>query len=194
MGDLHIVEQKESYLEKYYNLGFKTGDLILPGLNMEVNLPSNRFFKNLGEVSEINVSSITLLKPLNCQYSLTEDKGLNGKHLGIGDYINQKEVLKASLIMYLSSNPTLTKFLQAHESMHAIRFLGLEEPFMRFAYMQNFHLNPFEKYSSEEDIANYAGLMAVLISDPKNINQVLSSKFIPLFLDLENSKNRVIYK
>jgi len=188
------VEQKESYLEKYYNLGFKTGDLILPGLNMGVNLPSNRFFKNLGEVKKINISSITLLKPLNCEYTLTEDKGLNGKHLGIADYINQKEVLKASLIMYLSSNPTRTKFLQAHESMHAIRFLGLEEPFMRFAYVQNFHLNPFEKYSSEEDMANYAGLMAVLISDPKNINQVLPNNFVPLFLDLENSKKRILYK
>ena len=145
-------------LERY---GFQSGDIILPGIEMPARLASNQYFRNYGIVPDLREKTIQITQELEIgvdDYYLAKEgyNGVAAQHMGfnkngdIGSAIFVKEGLERDMIA----------FNNGHESVHTIRYLGLENQFLEFLRSEGFALNPFETFCDEEQIAHVGGLLS----------------------------------
>ncbi|MDP3882365.1 MAG: hypothetical protein Q8Q31_05805 [Nanoarchaeota archaeon] len=146
-------------LERY---GFQSGDIILPGIEMPVRLGKGFYFRNYGIVPDLRGKTLQIAQELNMApptIDLRQEAyyGASARHLGIikrgdrGSAVFVKEGLDMGTVI----------FDYGHESVHAVRNLGLEDQFAGFLRKEGFTLNPFETYSSEEQIAHVGGVLSL---------------------------------
>lgn len=164
--------------------GLKTGEVMLPGIELLVELSSNEFFKNCGAVNDIDSYTEKLVKIFNVKnYNVKNGKIKEGRHLGL--FAGEE---RESLIYVKKSNfEPAELFCYGHESVHSIIFFGLEEYFLNMLRKMEFLLNPFEKYTDQESIANIGGWVSLY---KKNLhNKVRRDPVLsPVFDDLIESK------
>ena len=147
------------YFMDFRTLGFQTGKVVLPGLELEVELGPNQFFRNDGVVDNLAEHDRQIVRELGLITFLEKDSiyassNFKGTHwpIAIG-------LAKGSLI-YVTDVGEAIPFCFGHESTHAICHLNLKDPFLKLLSSEGFSLNPFEKYSDPEDIADIGGCLA----------------------------------
>lgn len=172
--------------DRLIKLGYQTGEIILPGLELRINLPPNRYFKNGGLVTDLvedvfeESQSVDLYK-----FTILDKKsGRLGTHLNIFD---EKTDLKASYIAMIDYAEDLSKFILAHESTHAIVHLNLEKDFLNYLHEKGFKVNPFKDFQDEEEIALIGSLVATY-DDPIYKNKNPNHKLIDIFNYLQNNR------
>jgi len=117
---------------------------------------------NYGLVPDLREKTIQITQEMNIEVDVSYliKEGYNGvsahhfgfnKHGDIGSAIFVKDGLERHII----------DFNFGHESIHAIRYLGLESQFLEFLRKKGFALNPFETFRDEEQIAHVGGLISL---------------------------------
>jgi hypothetical protein len=136
--------------------GFKTGKVILPGINLEVTLPKNNYFRNDGIVANIEEHTDKIFREIYPDFKYDRPPALAaGKCLSW-----REEEYKLSVIYLLDNKPETIMFNYGHESVHAIQNLGIEDQFVEMLKQEGFTLNPFTYYSNRELQAHVGGIMA----------------------------------
>jgi hypothetical protein len=154
--------------------GFKTGKIKLPGILLDVELPPNTYFRNDGVREDFGQHYIDVQKELyfnqvNETVDQSAEKGLfisaYGKHLGTK--IDHEGIeTKFSVVFVRPDISIMNTQRLGHEATHAAIFLddktnNLKKTMLADLENNGFRLNPFEKYSNEEDVCDCFGMLGV---------------------------------
>ena len=165
--------------------GFKTGKVILPGLELIVQLHQNKYFRNDGVVMDMDKHTDDALRELGASsHDYKRGTDAFGRHIALSSVGN-----RASLIFIQDSqNPEVNIFSYGHESTHAVIHLGLESYFLKKIRRMGFTLDPFKRYHDEESIAHVGGLVSVYQINPNIVSLVDHPELNPMLKDLIESK------
>jgi len=164
--------------------GFKTGKVVLPGIDLQVTLPKNHYFRNDKIVENIESHTTKILEDMNISSKFDKDYGLRfGRCLTITEY----DAI-ASTVCILNVSPAANLCNYGHESTHAIMHLGLENQFVDMLRYEGFSLNPFNRYDDEESIANVGGLIALYRNYIINFEITTDTVLAPIYRELFASK------
>lgn len=150
--------------------GFEKYRVRLPGLLLEVDLPPNTFFRNDGVVDSIDGHTAKIRKEFGIKGKIERSMGPNdvpyGRTYSFPLVDGDGKVLeKASIIYIINNGNTINTLNLGHESTHAAIFLDedkmIQKQLMNDLYKKGFDINPFEKYTNEEDICNLFGVFSV---------------------------------
>ncbi len=138
--------------------GFETGKIIMPGLEIEVELKPNQYFRNDGVVGDLVIYTARVVKELNAvnpppQWKLKKGEGINISRTNSSDQL--------SVIAVKKKNPVYCLFNQGHESTHALRYFGLEHHLHEALEEKGFKPDFCKEYKDEEAIANIGGILAL---------------------------------
>lgn len=151
--------------------GFQTGRVVLPGLEIEVDLAPNQWFrydgfrlnlnshrKQLEREFKIQIPKISggLLSSILRGYipgGFTYDLKTNGSNPSQGNI-----VIGRNLVIPL---PALNLFLIGHESTHALINYGQKNLLLDALKQEGFGLDPFENYVDQEEICDVGGILAL---------------------------------
>ncbi len=170
-------------------LGYRTGELNLPGLDVIVQLGPDQYFRDDGIVSDLGAHAQSIYHQL-CGFSYQgEIPPAYGIHLPTN--IGEK---KFSTIFIRDIDPITNLLVLGHEVTHALKFLSLEHYLIQALRAERFSIDPFKKYDNEETIADIGGLLALHkvnkihhVKDPRLNHLLLDSRFGPLVDDLLSS-------
>lgn len=137
-------------------LGYQTGEIILPGLDLTIQLNQNQYFRNDGIVSDLTAHTEKVFQQLG-RLSHQEDYG---SAYGITVRSKIKEE-KFSTIFIRDVDPITNLLVLSHEATHALIYLGFGHHLVQALRAERFSLNPFERYDNEEHIADIGGLLAL---------------------------------
>lgn len=142
--------------------GYSNGLIHFPGIDMLLSVPKNHYFMNNGIVKSIEDYTKFLEECFgpgkSCDRDYSRDKGMcfdcNVKIIG-GDEI------KTSIIYIIDSgNKYENMMIYGHESVHAIRNLGLEDQFLDKLKDEGLSIRPFLEYKNEQAIATLGEMIA----------------------------------
>jgi|GEM_PF-2871244 len=144
--------------------GFSSWKAVLPGLNLEVALPLNTYFRDDGIVRDLEEHDKKVLSEVGIERLKGVSSSLYGRHRGF-KLEKDGEERKYSVVFVKDNGNTRNILAQGHESAHAAMFLqnamGLEFQIVGDINNYGFRINPFKKYSGVEDICDSVGLFAV---------------------------------
>lgn len=164
---------------------FKTGRVILPGLEVAVDLAPNQYFRHDGVVDDLEEHVKTLKDALGVEYIRPQEEGVLG-YCYFFNYCTQDNSENGQLVVTVSkrTTPMGALFNIGHESTHALYHFGQERKLVETLREYGFKLNPYERYTDKEDICNIGGLFAVyLVGELKNISLERSSKKVIYLLN-----------
>ncbi|MBI4147310.1 hypothetical protein HY494_01515 [Candidatus Woesearchaeota archaeon] len=162
-------------------LGYQTGEINLPGLDIIIPLNPNQYFRNDGLVSDIEAHTEKVLQQFGMSYNRNNSpKQAYGRQVGIGN-----QSVKSSTIFLRDTDDVTNLFIFGHEATHALIHLRLEQYLLHALRAERFLLNPFEKYDNEEQIAHIGGLLGLYKA--KKLDFVNKCKLSSLVDDLRNS-------
>lgn len=143
------------------NLGYSTGDIILPGLDILITLPSNRYFRDDGVVRDLDGHTEEVLKELGkkntyTRYQIPTFGSCIGEPIDIGGVET-----KLSVIFYLDLLPIDLVFTKGEESTHALIFLNQERYLLELLRHLRFSIDPFRVFKDDESIAHLGGLLSL---------------------------------
>jgi hypothetical protein len=173
----------DSYFERR---GFETGEVVMPGLEITVELGSGTYFRDDGVVRDLYEHHDRLTTEFNCFELSNAPSQTTHKGWCIG-LTDSSSLEKASVIFVEDSGPVGNIFIKGHESTHALIFLGHSYALVDELESEGFSLNPFERYSNEEWIAHIGGILAwhkAGLLGPTDLDKVYS----PFIKDLFESK------
>ena len=163
--------------------GFQTGKVLLPGLDLEVKLGPNQFFRNDGFVEDIVEHTNEIYREFKCPNDAPEKPSLFGRCLSISN-----PRYKFAIVFAKSRDEPNDQFVWAHESTHAAMRLGFKKEFLTLLKVRGFNLNPFKKYCDEEAIANVGGLLGLYVAFPLVQYSFLDESLISLWKDMRESR------
>jgi hypothetical protein len=135
--------------------GYKTGLIHFPGIEMLLELPKNRYFRNDGIVPDLqsHANKFTGGKYV----ASSSEKEINAKGLCITyDILDYK----FSTIFIVDSGRYQNMCIYGHESVHAIEKLNLEDQFSAKLGREGLVIKPFAEYKDVETIANLGLILA----------------------------------
>ena|SRR3989344_3789573 len=138
-------------------LGYQTGEITLPGLEITVQLSPEHYFRNDGIVSDLTAHTEKVFQQLSYPHK-NESYGLNV--YGICTRVKLKKE-KFSTIFIRDINPITNLLILGHEATHALIYLGFGYRLVQALRAERFLFNPFRKYDNEEHIADIGGLLAL---------------------------------
>ncbi|MFH1589542.1 MAG: hypothetical protein ABIB43_03175 [archaeon] len=142
-------------------LGYSTGKVLFPGLNVKVKLDNNQYFSNDGVVEDFN-AHVNKLDSAFGRDSLTEK--IPDSKIGLryeNHAFNGVQFIKLVNVFWKKRDPVQDIFVSGHESTHALMSFGKENYLLNELKKYNFTFNPFESYSDEDDIADVGGFLGV---------------------------------
>lgn len=157
--------------------GWQTGNVLFPGLEMIVNLPSNKFLWNYGTVDDIGKHVSLFAKEIgstmnyNKQGAILNNK-CEGKCLRVRLKNGGFHATGAVIFVRSNENKYELTFVYGHESTHALLFLNQEKYLLKALRKSGFNFDPFKKYDGDaESIANIGGWLALerLGKGPENL-------------------------
>ncbi|MBT4322321.1 hypothetical protein HOC06_01380 [Candidatus Woesearchaeota archaeon] len=140
-------------------IGFRTGEIILPGLNIKVTLEPNQYFFFDGQVDSIEENDRNWAEILKVDYEdvSSESENVVGKYLyrKLGDEYN------LAIVYYLKEDNKKEEILTiGHESTHILFRFGLEHKLLEALEKEGFNFNPLTYFNDEEDIAEAGGVLS----------------------------------
>jgi len=147
--DERLLKQIIRGLEKS---GYKNGLTHFPGIDMLLNVPKNRYFRNDGMVPNIEEHAKLFMVG---DYSMSKPETPSGLCIS---YTLDKYKVSTIFVNNLGKYSSL--LLQGHESVHAIRDLGIEDQFLEKLNREGLYLRSFSEYKDEEVIASLGSLIA----------------------------------
>jgi len=138
--------------------GYNTGLTYFPGIDMLLFLPKERFFRNDDLVENIEEH----VKHLD-NYFKNKNKSDKDYSNATGTSYHCNRIdgtMKVSVICIKDSGMYTNKLNYGHESMHAIRNLGIENQFIEKLEKEGLSLKPFSEYKDEEVIAKLGSIVA----------------------------------
>ncbi|MGV8087417.1 MAG: hypothetical protein ACP5N1_07330 [Candidatus Woesearchaeota archaeon] len=145
--------------------GFKTGNVILPGIELDVDFSPNRFFRNDGIVSNLKEHTDKVFRDIG--HSLDYTHNFDSLH-GICNTVDYTYYEYTALNPYLACciyildvTPVINLFTLGHESTHAVINLGVKNQFLYMLKDEGFSLDPFTKFTNNEAIAHVGGVLAL---------------------------------
>ncbi len=168
-------------IKNFNALGYRTGEIYLPGLDIIIPLNPNQYFRNDGIVSDIEAHTEKVFSQFGISYNRNNGSEQDyGRHVGVGN-----QTVKSSTIFVRDTDDLTNLFNFGHEATHALIHFGWEQYFLDALYAERFLLNPFEKYDDEEQIAHIGGLLG--LHKAKKLHFVNDCKLGSLADDLCNS-------
>ena len=156
-------------LEDY---GYSTENILIPGLNIQVMLGKNRYFRNDGVVADLHEHTDRIFEELN---AINPHKRDNEEHYGRTvklDLEVRKISVKASIIFILEQQSLPDAiFNTGHESVHALIHLGKEQYLIESLENLGFFFDPFQVYDDEESVANVGGFLSLYRANPLTFEQ-----------------------
>lgn len=154
---------------------FKAGKIILPGINVEVNLRDNQFYRNDGLVKDIDTHGKDALGELEKLGSKTK---YNNNHTKGGHCMiyNDNKGDQYVIMAVKEINNIINIFNTGHESTHAICALGQKEKLTEALKRKGFKINPFKKYKCKEEQAHLGGLFALYLQD-EDVEGLMTSDY-----------------
>src|SRR3989344_1927551 len=138
-------------------LGYQTGEITLPGLEITVQLNPKHYFRNDGIVSDLTAHTEKVFQQLSYPH---KNESYGPDVYGICTRGELKEE-KFSTIFIRDINPITNLLVLGHEATHALRHLGLDHYLVQALQTEKFLINPFKRYDNEEHIADIGGLLAL---------------------------------
>jgi len=175
----------------FLKFGFQTGKVILPGIDLEVTLPSNRFFRNDGIVDNLREHTDKIYRDMGI--SLDHAHNLDSGYAASNHLLDNSGNI-ASVIYIQDFSKYDNLFNYGHESTHAAHILGLEKQFCGMLKHEGFSLDPFIRFKDREVIADIGGVIALYKKFGEEIfdYKLFDSKLIYLQRELFASKRRGI--
>lgn len=176
------------YAKHLLSLHYKTGKIKLPGLNLVTSLNPKQFFKYGGAHRDIEKDIFEETQDVFPERAIILEHipGRFGEHVAI-EFPDSD--IKASYFSISFKSLNFEKFTLSHESTHAAIFLGLEGELLNFLKEKGFSINPFKKYSNEEDIANTFALASVYNLPRYKVDfSSPNTNLFKLYQNLEKSK------
>ena len=161
-------------LEKF---GYLSNKVFFPGINMLVKLDDNQFFRFDGFVDNLEEHTFKIFFELGLKYSPNNYEDSVARHVGLNLKSNSSRV-KTSNIFLLNKGSVANYFNLGHEAVHSLIHLNKEQYFLDELHKNGFQINPFEKYSDEEKIADIGGLLT--LHKTNNLNNVQGKSYIAL--------------
>ncbi|MCM2325123.1 MAG: hypothetical protein NDI94_01550 [Candidatus Woesearchaeota archaeon] len=178
----------------FINHGFKTGEVILPGIDILVRLSGLEFFRDDGIVPDVNAHMGVLSKefgyklPKNIYHREIYNKETAARHVLV---MEPDDIYKGCIIFIQDQGTEVNSFNRGHESTHVAVTFGLKDEFNGMLNHLGFFLDPFSMYKrNEEKIANIGGLMSAYRHGHIDYfaSEAAYPSLFPLYQDLIRSK------
>jgi len=160
---------------KFEQHGFKTGNIVLPGIEFPVYLPEDFYFRDDGVVDNIYQHNKKVRQELESDgFILSDDPPIGREDIPFGkttfahrrNGFFKRNIQVGALMFVKRQSPEQDRFCIGHESMHIVDWLiqcgfSLEKPFLEMMKGMGFSLNPFTRnYNEEESLAHVGGLIS----------------------------------
>ncbi|MDO8511281.1 MAG: hypothetical protein Q7S55_03885 [Nanoarchaeota archaeon] len=142
-------------------LGYQTGEITLPGLDLTIQLNSNQYFRNDGIVSDLTTHTEKVFQQLSFPH---KNEQYGPRVYGICAR-GKLEKEKFSTIFIRDVDIITNLLVLGHEATHALIHLGLGHRLVQALRAERFLLDPFMKYDNEEDVAHIGGILALYKAD-----------------------------
>jgi len=144
--------------------GYRTGRVNFPGVDIEVEMPNNKYFKDDGFVDNMERHRKKLCDILNTEY-IESDKPSNGRVAGTCSTFTltspEHRECAISSIYYLKLKEPLVSFVRGHEAVHAMMSLGAGNYFVEELQRYGLKIDPFKELNSEEQLADIGGILSL---------------------------------
>ncbi|MBI4152132.1 hypothetical protein HY495_00340 [Candidatus Woesearchaeota archaeon] len=138
--------------------GFKTGKIVLPGIQTIVDLEAHQWFRFDGIVDDLGAYYQRLGESLDLTLEPGDETGIC-HHFNLETESRKEELIVVAVEDLGELIPTL--FTIGHESTHAITYLNQGQRLVEELRTDGFDLNPYQKYTDKEDICHIGGLFAL---------------------------------
>ncbi|MFH1589540.1 MAG: hypothetical protein ABIB43_03165 [archaeon] len=145
----------------FKKLGYSTGKVLFPGIDIVVNLGSNQYFRNDGVVEDFDLQ-IDKIYSEGGLSSLRKESYNSCASLHVWNTVSyNRKFTELSNVFWKKSSAKITTFVSGHESTHAVIRFKKEEYLLNELKKYGFALNPFESYTDVEDIADVGGFLGL---------------------------------
>ena len=168
-------------------LGYQTGEITLPGLDLIVQLNPKQYFRDDGIVDDLTAHT----KEVHQQFGLSYQEDVSQSYgISIPFPICLPEEEKSCTMFIRDIDPITNLLVLGHEATHVLINFGMGYYLLQALRAERFLFDPFKRYNNEERIADIGGLLALYKADKihsaKNLSH--SNHLGGLVDDLLNSR------
>jgi hypothetical protein len=183
-------------------LGFKTGEIVLPGLGLETRLEPSHYFRDDGIVESLRKHFRKISEEFECpaiEEKCTSNNSLfslGGESLQLESTSKKIAGFEKAAILFIKDHGYIENiFVKGHESTHALIFFGKQKEFTNYVHSQGFRLDPFKVFDHEEHIADIGGLVSLHRRGKDDYYRMPVPRFVlEAFLDSRNKKITSVYR
>jgi hypothetical protein len=149
-------------MKTFEELGYKSGVVRFPGIDILADIGKDCYFRNDGMVKNIQLHEKKVDKEFGKRIIVNENyKGVLGVCMQNLWADPEEGFIRASTMCYVERDPVFQAFTKGHEATHAVTHLDAEEFFLKDLRTHGFKFDPFSKYKDLEDQANFGGYFAL---------------------------------